>query len=655
MPKRSYMRREKSPDAAPRITLRALVLGALTIVATFYYLIIAVGHGSGSGSYVRSQFPMVAFMPFVLWLFLNALLKRVWPRVSLRRGELLTLFSMLWVVGVLPQWGWIEYWVAIVAAPVYLATPENQWGELLTPHLPWQVLADTSPRVMNTFWLGLQEGAPVPWDGWVEPILQWLGVSLGMVVFGFCLVILFQRQWAEAEKLTFPLAQMPLDLTRGFDGPGRTPELFRSGLFWIGFAVVFLPLFYNICTYFTPGLPLIELYTKRFVLELPRPFSGLTIRVLPLVMALTYLCPLDILGSLVLFTLLAALKIGAIDRFGFTVGGSGQAIGSSGILSLESFGAIVFIGCWSVWLARRHLRQVWQQVRGGQGDRHEVRIYRLALAGLLLSALCVIGWAVSLGASLPLAAGSFLLTALTFFVTVKLIAATGFPYLMPSWPNAQGGAFITELIGSNRLSAQQVVAFKLFTSSAFFGNIRLPVWPAIPHHLRIFSLRDQPWLVGGTVLGAFVVGFLVAVWASLEVAYDKGGAVFLLGAVGVFNETTHLLQNPTSSQLGKWLVWLWGFLEAWVLAFCRSRLHWFPLHPIGLAFQQSSGTSIYWFSLFLVWSVKLMLLRYGGVQAYRRGKPFFYGLGIGYVMGVVLSGLVDVIWFPFQGHLVHDW
>ena len=117
----------------PRITWRALILGGLTIVAVFYYLILEVGQASGSGSYVRSQFPMVAFMPFVLWLFLNAACGRLWPRLALNRGELLTIFTMLWVVGALPQWGWSDYWIAIIGAPFYMATPENQWSDLLFP------------------------------------------------------------------------------------------------------------------------------------------------------------------------------------------------------------------------------------------------------------------------------------------------------------------------------------------------------------------------------------------------------------------------------------------------------------------------------------------------------------------------------------------
>ncbi|MDA0337266.1 MAG: hypothetical protein O2782_19050 [bacterium] len=648
------------PDAddrlsPPLITRRALVLGALTIAAVFYYLILKVGQGSGSGSYVRSQFPMVAFAPFVIWLFVNIGLKSVSPRLALRQSELLTIFSMLWIAGALPQWGWSDYWIAVVAAPAFMASPENQWSDLFLDLIPWQAMPATSPRVLESFWFGLPQGATLPWDAWLPVLVGWLGASVAMVMCGLCLVLLFQRHWVEAERLTFPLAQLPIELTRGVDGPRRTPDLFRSGLFWIGVGVVLVPLLYNICAYFSPGLPLLELYSKSYILALPKPLPHLIIRVLPLVLTTAYLCPMDILGSIVAFCLLAVVKIGAIDRVGFVIGGQGQPLSNNLILSLESFGAIVFIACWSVWLARGHLRRVGSLIRTGSGDRGEVRRYRFAVIGLLLSSLYVITWAHSLGATLPVAAGAFVLMMLTFFVTTKLIAATGFAYLMPSWPNAKGQIFIVELVGTSQLSEQDVVAFELFTSQAFFGNIRLPAWPAMPHLLRFFPFEAQPARVLWAVFLAFVVGFLVAAWASLEMAYDKGGATYLMEAFNVYDRITDLLHNPVSGEAGRWFLWLFGFGEATVLAVLRARFHWFPLHPIGVAFQYTSGTSIYWFSLFLVWGIKLTLLRYGGMRAYRAGKPLFFGLGIGYVLGVVLSGVVDVIWFPGAGHSVHNW
>ena len=640
-------------EPSRRITLRALLLGTLTIAVVFYYLILVVGESSGSGKYVFSQFPMVAFAPFVVWLFLNTGLKLLWPRIALRQGELLTIFSMLWIAGVLPQWGWSDYWIAIAAAPGFMASPENRWSDLFLDLMPWDTLPP--PQVLETFWFGLPQGAPVPLLAWLPSLASWLGASIAMVMCGFCLVLLFQKQWVEAERLTFPLAQFPTELTQGFDGPRRTPDLFRSGLFWVGVAIVFVPLLYNVGSYFTPGLPLVELFTKTYSLELPRPFPALVIRVLPLVLTVTYLCPLDILGSIVAFSLLAAVKIGTMGRVGLVMGGQGQPLSEAQILSLESFGAIIFIALWSVWLARGHLRYVWALVRSGNGDRGEVRRYRFAVAGLLLSAIYVITWAQSLGASLPIATGSFVLMVLTFLVTTKLIAATGFVYLMPSWPNAKGQIFVEELVGTSRLSEQDVVAWDLFTSQGFFGNIRLPAWPALPHLLRMFPFNVQPKRVVAAVLLAFVTGAVVAVWASLEMAYAKGGATYLMDAFNVYDKVSHHLQNPTTGDLSRWGLWFTGFGEATVMAVLRARFYWFSLHPIGLAFQHTSGTSIYWFSLFIVWIIKLTMLRYGGIKLYRAGKPLFFGLGIGYVLGVILSGVVDIIWFPTAGHLVHTW
>ena len=630
-------------------------MGALTIAVMFVYLILYAGMGAGSEGYVQSQFPMMAFIPFVLWLFLNTALARISPRLALNQGELLTIFAMVWIVGVIPQWGWMEYWVALMAAPAYMATPENQWAEVVWPFMPWHVFPDSTPRVIEDFWLGQVQGTPVPWDGWYAPLGQWFGVSVAMVVFGLSLFVIFQRQWVEAEKLTFPLARMPLELTNGFDGPRRMPDLFRSTLFWFGFSLVFLPILYNVITYFTPGLPLSLFWTKASVLELPRPWPNLTLRVMAPVMALTYICPLNILGSMVFFSLLTAVKTAMMAQVGFKVGASGQEIGAGGIMQMESFGAIVFIAVWSVWLARGHLRTVWWQARTGLGDDDEVRRYRIALAALVMSAIYVIGWGVSIGVSLPLSIATFMLMVMIFFVTTKLVAATGFAYLTPTWGNAKGQLFITDLIGSANLSQQDLVSFKIFSGRLFFGNIRLPVWPALPHVLRIFSLRHQGKRIVVVVLLAFFIGFAVAAWATINMAYDVGASNHLLVIIGMYDEITRLQLNPKVIDPGKWAVWLCGFLEAAGLAFLGGRVYWFPLHPIGLAYQSAPGTSIYWYSLFLVWLAKFTLLRFGGIQAYRRGKPFFFGLGIGYVAAVVFSGVIDVIFFPGEMHVVHDW
>ena len=640
---------------APRITLRALVLGALTIAVTFYYAITEI-QGLGMGGLVNSQLPIIVYVPFVLWLFFNILLKRVFPSIALRQGELLTIFCMLWLVGTVPHIGWSTYFAIWLAAPAYFATTENQWTEVLFNDLPWHFLPATTDRVLTGFFQGLPEGAAIPWEGWFSAVGNWLIVSIAMVIFGFCLVILLRRQWEEGEKLTFPLAQLPQDLTAGFDSKGCIPTILSSRLFWVGFFLVFLPILYNVATYFTPGLPTLDIYWKWYAIELGAGYQAVRFRIMPLVMAVTYLCPLDILGSMFLFHLLALAKGAAMVRFGFTLGTEGVPLTSRGILHLESYGTMLFIGLWTFWLARRHLRRVWRQVRAGGGEPSERRRYRLALVGLVLSAGYVVGFMVFVGMSLPLALLVFVVTSLTYLVIMKLIAATGCAYLLTDWNHMKAKTFVHELLGTVHLSQQNYIAFRFFSGRAFFGNLRLPAWPALPHVLRIFSLEDRPSWVVALICTAFPVGFLVAVGSTLEMAYTRDGLASISdGSIAHYDDTVKKLANLQAVDLERWAVFATGFFEGVILAFLRARCHWFPLHPVGVAFQNTIVGILYWFSLFLVWLAKLTLLRYGGVRAYLSGKPFFYGLGIGYVVGVIFSVTVDLIWFPTAGHFIHGW
>ena len=82
---------------------------------------------------------------------------------------------------------------------------------------------------------------------------------------------------------------------------------------------------------------------------------------------------------------------------------------------------------------------------------------------------------------------------------------------------------------------------------------------------------------------------------------------------------------------------------------------WWRLHPIGFATASMINTEHLAIPLFFAWAVKSMILKVGGVQLYRRSTPFFVGLIVGYTLGVSFCFLVDALWFPTQGHLVHDW
>lgn len=61
----------------------------------------------------------------------------------------------------------------------------------------------------------------------------------------------------------------------------------------------------------------------------------------------------------------------------------------------------------------------------------------------------------------------------------------------------------------------------------------------------------------------------------------------------------------------------------------RRRFLGFPFHPVGFAVAGSWTMSWMWFSVFLSWLIKYILLRSGGLKVYRKGVPFFMGLMLG--------------------------
>ena len=61
----------------------------------------------------------------------------------------------------------------------------------------------------------------------------------------------------------------------------------------------------------------------------------------------------------------------------------------------------------------------------------------------------------------------------------------------------------------------------------------------------------------------------------------------------------------------------------------QHRLHWWPLHPLGFVISVGWLTGQIWFSVFVSWSLKLVILKYGGGKLFTALKPFFLGLILG--------------------------
>lgn len=656
-----------------RITLRSVLLGTLTAggLALFGNVSEIVWR---VGSLVKEQYPLILIVTLLAWVGINALLARVAPCARLSTTELMVILGMAWIAGMMPGVGWMGYLIGALPAPHFFATPENRWAETFMDALPAWAFPEPAPYVVDRFYFGLQPGEGVPWSAWVLPVWWWMSVSLAMTGAGLCVSVLFHRQWADAERLTYPLVGFAADMAET-EGGRAIPKVLRGPVFWAGFAWTAGVIFWNMITFFFPGVPrsgLFDAYPRR-AMTLARDFPEVYYRVNPLVIGLGYLCDLDLLLSFWVFNVFAILKVGLVQRMGLVLGAPGQPSTGTELINLESHGAMTALVVWSVWMARRHLRETWRQAtnglsvarsgeRGGEAtDLSVAMTYRAAWAGLGGCAVYVFGWLVAVGMSPGMAAGQMGLMFVGYFAVMKYIAASGFGYLFPV--GEKGGWFLKTVMGTSAMTVGNLTGLELVNSGAFYGAGRMQTLQTLPHHLKALEgAREGRRWIPATVWVAFVVGFVVSAVTIIYFCYARS-ALYLRswtlweGPLGIFEDISRSAGEAqrTVFDAQKLGVWLAGAAGAGLLALLRTRLTWWPLHPLGLAFQYTSGPRYYAFSIFWVWLAKFLILRYGDIRLYQRAKPFFYGTVAGYAVGVVATMVVDLIWFPGEGHGFHNW
>ena len=136
-------------------------------------------------------------------------------------------------------------------------------------------------------------------------------------------------------------------------------------------------------------------------------------------------------------------------------------------------------------------------------------------------------------------------------------------------------------------------------------------------------------------------------------AYNYGGWIFGAGSQVPYTESLRKIGLKAPDWTRLWhLVGGGGVMGA--LTFMHYRFPWWPLHPIGMPVGICSyPMTIIVFSIFVSWLAKWAIMRSGGIVLYQKAQPFFIGLVLGYFTAIGISFLIDMIWFPGQGHSLY--
>ena len=640
----------------PVITTRSLATGLVLAIV----LNIWVTYGTyilHSSRMSVAHLPISALALFLLVVFVyNPFVRGIAQKAAFTGRELALIFCILLISSLIPGKAFVSYFLTIISTPFYFAQPENQWAELFHPYLPGWLVASNQNNAMGWFYEGLPPGGAIPWSPWIIPVAWWMSFFVAIFVVGACVATIFRKQWVDYERLTFPLAQVPLELIAGDQSPGRWPNLVYDRLFQIGFGLALAIAVWNIFSFalIVPQLPVGTFFETP--LQLSPMFPSIPLRISPYMLCFGYFINVDILLSIWVFFMLGILEVGMLSLIGLNTEGGGP--GGAGGVNAQFFGGfLVYVG-YALWSARRHLIAVAKKAAGRDSrldDSKELVTYRAAVIGLLLGSAFICAWLYQSGLSLPVMVVFLAFLFVLYFGTTKVIAETGVVFLdLPV--NAHQITVLS--LGSGNVSPQSLTSLGL--ASAYARN-----WRGLGMGSVVLAdrLTDGFWPQKKGLLLVLTVTFLVSMvtavaysidWGYSTGAYNFGGGAFTSLNVHYFEEIVTWMKNPLS--LGQNEPWFMaaGAVIFLVLLKLRHWLVWWPLAPVGFAICFASNIRDSILSVFLAWLVKFILLKVG-TGAYRTGQRFFLGVLLGYTLGIVLSFIADALFYPGQGHMIHDW
>ena len=632
---------------APAIRLPAMLTGlglcALISVGLPYGEFVIKGTRLG----LSSSTPAAFFLLFWLVALVQPLLGLVRRHWAFNRAELLLITAMMMLATAIPSRGFTGAAIPAISSVLYYATPENNWVELLLPHIPPSLIVQDEVAIKQ-FYEGLPRGQSIPWGAWVGPLSWWLFFMAAFYLVLICAMVIMRRQWMDHERLLYPLVQVPLGMIEDSPRPARLKPFLRNPIMWAGFAVPAILNTINSFSHYYEFAPRVDL---NLPLSLGHDAVVLRIRLNYLMMGLAYFINTGISGSLWFFYLLAKAQEWACATLGvFTteqLDAFSHAGPTTGMLSHQSMGAMIALVVLGLWTARGHLKAVWQQARAGGSAAGELLSYRTAVGGLVVG-LAVMGlWLWQTG--LPWWAVVLFLGAAfaIFFALTRVIVEAG---LSSAVEGLSGAGFVVSGVGSTALGATGMMA--LGFTLAWAGDLLVFMMAPCANGIRLLhGLKVGPRRVLAMLAAALAIGLLGSIYATLNLGYQYGALNLHrqyfsgLFALEPFRFAARFIETPTGPY---WLGWLWNGVGAAVMAlllWARHHLLWWPLHPIGYV---TSGTWILgniWFSIFLAWLIKSVVLKYMGPGGYRSTRWFFLGV----ILGQFASGGAWLVVDGFTG------
>lgn len=633
---------------APVIALAVMLLLILGVIGFWVdvYERAAVRFGAG----------VPASGPFAL-LFLLAAAGALWPRggrLRLTRRQVLAIYMVALVGAPVVSYKVMESVLVHATIQRYLGMTTNLlWQDTFLQVIPsW--LAPEDWTAVEGFYHGL--GA-IPWSAWWTPLAIWCSFMIALAVCSVCLMLLVQRQWISHERLTFPLAQIPLEMVAETspERGGPWARLTTASLFWVGLGVSLLVSALHTVARYAPAVPSIPLGPVRVMEYHPvGPRAGLdetNLVFFPWLIAIAYLIPKDLSFSCWFFWFVRlSLHVAAIAAGCAPQRPAFHWVSEFPAPLFQGTGAVLAISGLALWSARRHLGRALRIAlsrESGRADADEPIPYRWSLFALALS----FAWMVYICwlAGSRLVVGVTLIAFMLMYYTtwVRLRAETGlgfFPY--PLFVHQS----IVVPFGTAGFTPQEMMTIHAVHWAYHGGGDSFEIVPG--NALESMKIGDAAGIRMRSVLIGMAVGFVAVVilgaYITLTGIYHYGflntGPRAVEHELRVYSWSLHShFTNPAGTDVPGTIAMGAGALVTALLGAMRLRFWWWPFHPIGYLAAHTWIMYMYWSPFMIGWLAKTLVVRYGGLRLYRRTVPLAIGAIAGDLVNEVLWGAVTLV------------
>jgi len=552
----------------------------------------------------------------------------------------------------------------------------------------WDDLAAAQEKKRQSFTENFQQlRAELPWQMWLLPMLLWSTLFGILFLFLMCVAEWLRRKWVERENLAFPLVEVAdamirhdfaLESAEDPTDPPRRRGAFNPA-FLAGCVLAFLLLSVEAMGHY-------EIIPQQFrvVMDLSatifstgnlKELTGMIFVLSPIVLGIAFLINLEISFSIwvsfLLFKLISWRVQQAVDgeiRDSLYTGWAGgrfypfpmdQMLGAT-----ICFSSVLL---WKTFVSSR---------KEGLGSSQEgylpAGLTRWGLVFLPLLIFAGLWWIGVRDAGL-IGFATLVVVAQTV-AGARARAETGFSTHHSSYEFSK----IPMVFGMTGASGS--AAFTNFISLAFLPISLL--FRSLPQQLENIELARRHKIPYRTVAVASLAAFVAAIGVGTlsfmlfsyyhgEIFQGFGGEKFggkygPANPIGMLSYPLWVSHYFGEHGLDKFTQIHWirvgfvgiGFGVVALLMFLRGRFLKFPLNPIGyvvvlLSFHyewvspyvrgiNTKDTSWLWGGVFVAWLLKKLFIKYGGMNFYKRTKPFFIGLVVGSVFCVFCWNMLDL-------------